>query len=97
MNTEKLIAKGIEKHFDGQKILFKVESLNEHFDGLQIHETDIIPIGEVGYVKCSDVNFDNATVNEVATEEVLIEEIEVVAEEVVAEMIPTEELEESAE
>jgi len=66
MNTEKLIAKGVEKHFDGQKVLFKVESLKEHFDGLQIHETDIVSIKEVNYVIAGDVNFDNATANEVA-------------------------------
>lgn len=66
MNTEKLIEKGVEKHFDGQKVLFKVESLKEHFDGLLIHESDIEEIDGVGYVKEGDVNFDNATTNEVA-------------------------------
>lgn len=66
MNREKLIEKGVEKHFDGQKVLFKVESLKEHFDGLLIHESDVEEIDGVGYVKVGDVNFDNATANEVA-------------------------------
>jgi len=100
MNTEKLIAKGIEKHFNGQEVLFKVSSLNEHFEGLQIHESDIISFEEVGYVKVGDVNFDNATANEVApkvlTEETedfpvwVNPEIEVVSETVTADIVPTE-------
>lgn len=95
MNTEKLIAKGVEKHFDGQKVLFKVDSLQEYFDGLQIHESDIVEIQEevksdddgtekqfvaVQYVIAADVNFDNATANEVAPKVesgVLVDEIEV--------------------
>lgn len=71
MNTEKLISKGVKKHFNGQVVLFNVESLKEHFDGLLIHESDIINISEsedeqsVQYVKIGDVNFDNATAIEV--------------------------------
>lgn len=66
MNTEKLIAKGVEKHFNGQKVLFKIESLKEHFSGLLIYESDIVSIEEEDYVIAGDVNFDNATANEVA-------------------------------
>lgn len=65
MNVEKLIAKGVEKHFDGQKVLFKVASLKEHFEGLLIHDTDIVEIEEVAYVSAEDVGFDNATTNEI--------------------------------
>lgn len=69
MNKEKLITKGVKKHFNGQEVLFSVASLNEHFEGLQIHETDILYIGEEDdvedFVKIGDVNFDNATANEV--------------------------------
>jgi len=65
MNTEKLIAKGVEKHFDGQIVLFKVESLNEHFKGLVIHESDWVSVEDEAYVVLSDVNFDNATDNEI--------------------------------
>lgn len=65
MNTEKLIAKGVEKHFNGQQVLFKVDSLKEHFDGLQIHKTDILSIEDVDYVKPTDVDFSAATANEV--------------------------------
>jgi len=61
MKQEELVNKGVDKHFDGQKVLFKVDSLKEHFDGLQIHDSDVISIEEVGYVKCGDVNFDKAT------------------------------------
>jgi len=63
MKQEELVNKGVDKHFDGQKVLFKVESLKEHFDGLQIHDSDVISIEEVAYVKCGDVNFDKATAN----------------------------------
>lgn len=68
MNTEQIIAKGVEKHFDGQEVLFSVESLNIHFDGLLIHESDFITVeGKEGnFVKVGDVSFDNATANKVA-------------------------------
>lgn len=46
MNKEGLILKGIERHFTGKEVLFKVESLHKHFDGLLIHETDVIQITE---------------------------------------------------
>lgn len=66
MNTEKLITKGVEKHFNGQEVLFSVESLNEHYSGLLIHESDYIAVEEKGiFVKVGDINFDNATSNEV--------------------------------
>ena len=78
MNTEKLIAKGVEKHFNGQQVLFKVSSLNKHFEGLQIHDSDILLIEEEAYIKVGDVNFDNATANDVApkVEEELYEDSE---------------------
>jgi hypothetical protein len=72
---EHLIEKGVKKHFNGQIVLFAVESLNEHFDGLQIHDTDIVKIeqwdgdelvGTEEYIKASDVNFDGAVAKEVA-------------------------------
>lgn len=79
MNTEQLITKGVERHFNGQEVLFKVESLKKHFDGLLIHETDVISVLEelddenpavaVEYIKQRDVNFDNATAKELVTEE----------------------------
>lgn len=77
MNTEKMIAKGVEKHFDGQKVLFKIESLKEHFDGLLIHETDIEEIDGVGYVIAGDVNFDNATDNKFQRKSKVAEEIKI--------------------
>lgn len=74
MNTEKMIAKGVEKHFDGQRVLFKVESLNEHFDGLVIHESDWVQVEDEAYVVLSDVNFDNATDNEIQRKSEVAEE-----------------------
>lgn len=74
MNTENLIEKGVKKHFNGQIVLFEVASLNEHFDGLQIHESDIVKIeqwendelvGTEEFIKASDVNFDGAVAKEV--------------------------------
>lgn len=74
MNTEKMIAKGVEKHFDGQRVLFKVESLNEHFKGLVIHESDWVQVEDEAYVVLSDVNFDNATDNEIQRKSEVAEE-----------------------
>jgi len=65
MNTEKLILKGVETKLIGGRTLFKVESLNEHFDGLLIHESDWVQVEDEAYVVLSDVNFDNATDNEI--------------------------------
>lgn len=73
MNTEKLIARGVKKYFTGQKVLFEVESLKEHFDGLQIHESDIVNLTvdetEKEFVIAEDINFDAAVAKEVPTEE----------------------------
>lgn len=78
MNTEKLIAKGVKKHFNGQIVLFAVASLLQHFDGLQFHDSDKIEVenwegdellGTEEFIKASDVNFDDAVAKEVATEE----------------------------
>lgn len=75
MNTERLIAKGVKKHFNGQIVLFSVESLKEHFGGLQIHTSDIVEIenwennqlvGTEEFIKAGDVNFDQAEAKEVA-------------------------------
>jgi hypothetical protein len=84
MTTEQLIAKGVKHHFNGQESVFELESLNEHFEGLQIHETDIfeliIPVLlpyedfiSVNFVKESDVDFSHSTAKEVAPK---VEEIE---------------------
>lgn len=88
MNTEKLILKGVETKLIGGRTFFKVESLNEHFDGLLIHESDWVQVEDEAYVVLSDVNFDNATDNEIqrkyeVAEEEPIEEVEVIEPEVV--------------
>ncbi len=73
MNKEQLIVKGVKHAFNGKETLFQVESLNKHFDGLVIHESDILTDEfedqDDEYVKASDVNFDSATPNEVEPEE----------------------------
>lgn len=78
MNKEQLIAKGIKHKFNGKETLFQVESLNKHFDGLVIHESDILTDEFEGqddeYVKASDVNFDSATPNIVLIEEAELDE-----------------------
>lgn len=83
MNVEKLIAKGVKKHFTGQEVLFDVASLEEHYDGLKYHDSDVIYLEEgelvVGYIKSSDVDGENATENEVITQEE-VNQIEVVIE-----------------
>ena len=73
MNKEQLIAKGVKHAFNGKETLFQVESLNKHFDGLVIHESDILTDEfedqDDEYVKAGDINFDSATPNEVEPEE----------------------------
>jgi len=71
MNTEQLISKKVKHNFNKKlkQVLFDVISLEEHFDGLLIHKSDIIYLeeGELvnGYVKAGDVNFDSAVSKEV--------------------------------
>lgn len=82
MNKEKFLVKGVNRHFNGQEVLFEVESLHEHYEGLEIHDADITYAekGElvVGYVRANDVNIDNAIEKEVFTKEVSVEQIEVI-------------------
>ena len=74
MKSEQLIAKKVKHHFNAaeKQVLFDVKSLEEHYDGLLIHESDIIYLGEedskIGYVKEGDVNMDDAVSKEVAEE-----------------------------
>jgi len=74
MKSEQLIAKKVKHHFNAaeKQVLFEVKSLEEHYDGLLIHESDIIYLGEedskIGYVKEGDVNMDDAVSKEVAEE-----------------------------
>lgn len=76
MKTESLVGKGVKHRFNGKETVFVVESLHEHYEGLQIHKTDIsyVEQGElvVGYVKEGDVDFANAVANEVAPKEDII-------------------------
>jgi hypothetical protein len=75
MNTEQLVAKQVKHQFDqkSKEVLFDVISLEDHFDGLLIHTSDIIYIeeGELvnGYVKVGDVNFESAVSKEFVEEE----------------------------
>ena len=70
MKSEQLIAKKVKHHFSAaeKQVLFDVKSLEEHYDGLLIHESDIIYLEEedskIGYVKVGDVNMDDAVSKE---------------------------------
>ncbi len=70
MNTEQLIAKKVKHKFNQKlkQVLFDVISLEDHYDGLLIHKSDVIYLeeGELvnGYVKAGDVNFDSAVSKE---------------------------------
>lgn len=83
MKTEQLIAKKVKHHYSEaeKQVLFDVISLEEHYDGLLIHKSDIIYLeeGELvnGYVKVGDVNMDEAVSKEVveAPEPVKKEEV----------------------
>lgn len=72
MKSEKLIAKKVNHHFSTteKQVLFDVKSLHVNYDGLLIHESDIIYLEEgdskIGYVKEGDVNMDDAVSKEVA-------------------------------
>jgi len=72
MNKEQLIAKKVKHAFNGKETLFSVDSLEQHFDGLLIHESDLLTDEfedqDEAYVKLSDVNFDSAVAKEVAPE-----------------------------
>jgi len=78
MNTEQLISKKVKHNFNKKlkQVLFDVISLEDHFDGLLIHKSDIIYLeeGELvnGYVKVGDVNFDSAVSKEFVEEEVAL-------------------------
>jgi|SRR6478736_1075801 len=79
MNKEQLIAKNVKHAFNGKETLFSVESLEKHFDGLVIHESDILTDEfedqDEGYVRAGDVNFDSAIPKEVLEpEEDVVEE-----------------------
>jgi hypothetical protein len=71
MKTEQLITKKVKHHYSEaeKQVLFDVISLEEHYDGLLIHKSDIIYLeeGELvnGYVKAGDVNMDDAVSKEV--------------------------------
>lgn len=88
MKTEQLISKKVKHDFNQKlkQVLFSVESLKEHFDGLLIHESDIVIVLEsedehaVEYIKISDVNFDNAVSKEVVETPEAVLEIEVTSE-----------------
>ena len=86
MKSEKLIAKKVKHHFSAaeKQVLFDVKSLEEHYDRLLIHESDIINIEseEISgkFVKEGDVNMDDAVSKEVAETPEDVLEIEVTAE-----------------
>lgn len=69
MKTEKLIAKGVEKHFDGQQLWFSVESLNEHYKGVKYHESDL---DDKGFIKASDIFGDD--IQEIEVEPIEVDE-----------------------
>jgi hypothetical protein len=70
MKKEQLIAKKVKHHFSKKEkqVLFDLISLEENYDGLLIHNSDIIYLeeGELvnGYVRAGDVNMDNAVPKE---------------------------------
>lgn len=81
MNKENLIAKGVKHAFNGQETLFSADSLKEHFDGIEIHEADLLQDEfedqDEAYVKASDVNFDSAVPKEIIVAEQFDESSEI--------------------
>ena len=71
MNTEKLVAKGVEKKFDGQQLWFSAESLKQHYKGVKYHESDL---DDSGFIKASDIFGDN--IQEIEVEVIPEEEVE---------------------
>lgn len=72
MNKEQLITKKVKHAFNGKETLFSVDSLKQHFDGLVIHESDLLTDEfedqDEAYVKLDDINFDSAVAKDVAPE-----------------------------
>ena len=66
MNTEKLIAKGVARKWENGEALFNVESLHEHYEGINYHLVDMT---EDGFIKSSDVFGDDIREIEVVVEE----------------------------
>ena len=73
MKAEQIILKGVKHRQQKGNLILDLISLNEHFDGLLIHKTDVLVLeeGELvnEYIKFKDVNFDNAIPKEVVVEE----------------------------
>lgn len=81
MNKEKLIAKGVARKYENGEVLFNVESLHEHYDGINYHLTDIL---EGGFIRSSDLLDED--IREIEVFEVSVdepEEVEVIEPEVV--------------
>ena len=62
---EDLILNKVKRHFDGTQVLFEVDSVNENYNNVLIHESDIIVLeidGEkVEFVKYGDIGGDKIT------------------------------------
>ena len=52
MNKEKFLAKGVARKYEKGEVLFNVESLHEHYEGINYHLTDIL---EGGFIRPNDV------------------------------------------
>lgn len=52
MNKEKFLAKGVARKFENGEVLFNVENLHEHYEGINYHLTDIL---EGGFIRPNDV------------------------------------------
>jgi len=60
MTTDELLLKGVERKVENGTVVFSVDSLAKHYDGIEYHEVDVID----GYIKASDI-FGEITEKEV--------------------------------
>ena len=73
MNKEKFLAKGVARKYEKGEVLFNVESLHEHYEGINYHLTDIL---EGGFIRPNDVLDGDIREIEVVVEEIPTEEWE---------------------
>ena len=71
MNNEELILTKVKHTFHEKNVLFEVSSLKSKFDGVLIHDTDLIDVDGKEYINARNVDFSNAKpVKEVKKEKV---------------------------
>jgi len=75
MNKEKFLAKGVARKYENGEVVFSVESLHEHYEGVEYHDVDVVD----GFIRPNDIFGGDIREIEVVVEEAPVLEIEVTA------------------